>query len=349
MAFITLTCPACGAALNNVDSERDFYFCNFCGNKVMLDKTIIEHRGSVSVQGIVSEKSLLQRASILLSDSNFEDAAAYYDRVLDINPTCAAAYMGKLCCQYSCKSPDDLQGLVYADYSLEKNYQHALEYSSGSERTHYEWINGPEHMLGWDLYQIDLKCESKTDKLKADFSQKAKPYKDKLIAEQKNVSSHNPLYKQALYEYNKANLRVNAKSKSYGILFLVSAVLALISFVVLILRPGHDSETISALSTIIFSFALFFSILFGVLYLSSKGEINIYIRKLRPLENFVVTHQNSVNYLRQKTSELANEQQIAENKLLYQSYLEKQAVVDDYRARYPELQFKDIEKPRQSS
>ncbi len=174
-------------------------------------------------------------------------------------------------------------------------------------------------------------------------------------AEQKNVSSHNPLYQRALYEYNNANLKIRKKAKIYGILYLVAAVLVLVflgSFFFFTFSSGHDPETMhdaAYAAARLAMISLFLSGVFVCFYIKNKQEINAYIRKLRPLENFVVTHQNSLNYLRQKTSELANEQQIAENELLYQSYLEKQAVVDDYRARYPELQFKDIEKPRQSS
>lgn len=40
----TVKCPSCGAELTVKDDNRDFMFCEFCGTKVDLIDTRIEHR-----------------------------------------------------------------------------------------------------------------------------------------------------------------------------------------------------------------------------------------------------------------------------------------------------------------
>lgn len=44
MGFKIMKCPACGGDLN-IETDRDFLFCQFCGAKLMRDdrKIVIEH------------------------------------------------------------------------------------------------------------------------------------------------------------------------------------------------------------------------------------------------------------------------------------------------------------------
>lgn len=50
MGFVAMKCPSCGANFE-LDETREFGFCNYCGTKVMQEKTVIEHRGSVKIDG----------------------------------------------------------------------------------------------------------------------------------------------------------------------------------------------------------------------------------------------------------------------------------------------------------
>ena len=43
--------------------------------------------------------SLLERAQMFLEDENWEEAADYFNKVLDLNPRCAEAYVGKMCAE----------------------------------------------------------------------------------------------------------------------------------------------------------------------------------------------------------------------------------------------------------
>ncbi len=41
MSFIALKCPSCGADIN-LDSNREFGFCSYCGTKIVQDKQVVE-------------------------------------------------------------------------------------------------------------------------------------------------------------------------------------------------------------------------------------------------------------------------------------------------------------------
>ncbi len=40
----SLKCPTCGAAITLQDGDREFAFCNYCGDKIMLDDFRSTHR-----------------------------------------------------------------------------------------------------------------------------------------------------------------------------------------------------------------------------------------------------------------------------------------------------------------
>ncbi len=48
MSFIAVKCPQCGADIQ-FDDSREFGFCNYCGSKVVQDKVVVEHRGTINV------------------------------------------------------------------------------------------------------------------------------------------------------------------------------------------------------------------------------------------------------------------------------------------------------------
>lgn len=84
MAFIVLKCPSCGAEIN-LDKNREFGFCSFCGTKIIQDKQIIEHRvindHSSDVNGYLF---LAQRC---LEKGDIDAAELYYEKILAIEPT----------------------------------------------------------------------------------------------------------------------------------------------------------------------------------------------------------------------------------------------------------------------
>lgn len=147
MGLISLTCPNCGAKLDNLDDRRDTYFCTYCGHTITHDKTIIEHRGSVNLTGVANENSLLQRAKNFLEEGNYKEAKNYFDRVLDINPNRGAAYMGLLLCKYAVPNTETLKLTVPVDFSGDITYNRAVQFAAPDEKARFMDVNGSEHQF----------------------------------------------------------------------------------------------------------------------------------------------------------------------------------------------------------
>ena len=84
MGFIALKCPSCGAEIE-LDSSREFGFCQYCGTKIVQEKVVVEHRGNVGLDHSNEVKNLLLRASECLRMGDTDGAERYYNRVLDLD------------------------------------------------------------------------------------------------------------------------------------------------------------------------------------------------------------------------------------------------------------------------
>ncbi len=135
MSLIALTCPNCGSKLD-VEDGKEFYYCSYCGTKVTHDKQKIELSGNVNVSGIATKETLLDKAFIQLRNREYKDADSTFQRVLDIDPRCPKAYIGRLLASLE---RDSMDSLVYCDRPLSKFvlFERALEFSSGEEKQQY--------------------------------------------------------------------------------------------------------------------------------------------------------------------------------------------------------------------
>ena len=153
MGLVSLKCPECGAELD-IDDSREYAFCSYCGSKVMREKTRIELSGSVSVKGIAGADSLLQRAFIFLEDGDFSSAGQYIERVLDLEPQCAKAYIGRFMVENGLRDIEEIGTIdLYAGNS--SDFKRALEFSSGEEHAYYQRLaerNGELHKKKQDSY-----------------------------------------------------------------------------------------------------------------------------------------------------------------------------------------------------
>ena len=81
-------CKTCGAELD-FDDDNEIVQCPYCGTRQsLLPENEDEQRRKID--------SLLKRVFILLEDEEFKKADKYCERVLDIDPENALAYLGKL-------------------------------------------------------------------------------------------------------------------------------------------------------------------------------------------------------------------------------------------------------------
>lgn len=97
-----LACDVCGGNLL-IDAGGKTATCQFCGGqhsvermreKVQEIKGVVSIEGSVNVSGIANVESLMCRAHEFEATKDFEKAAEYYNRVLDIEPTNTEARAG---------------------------------------------------------------------------------------------------------------------------------------------------------------------------------------------------------------------------------------------------------------
>lgn len=80
--------------------------------------------------------SLLKRAALFLEDGDIASAREYYDRVLDIDPECAEAYMGKVCAETGCRKESDLGALNYC-VEMRGDWQKAVRFASAGQKQKY--------------------------------------------------------------------------------------------------------------------------------------------------------------------------------------------------------------------
>lgn len=80
--------------------------------------------------------SLLKRAALFLEDGDTASAREYYDRVLDIDPECAEAYMGEVCAETGCRKESDLGALNYC-VDMRGDWQKAVRFASAGQKQTY--------------------------------------------------------------------------------------------------------------------------------------------------------------------------------------------------------------------
>ena len=81
------------------------------------------------VAGNASTAPLLKRAFMFLEDGDWDSANGYCEKVLDLDPECAEAYVGKLMAELQVKKQDDLKDRaeIFDDSS---NYQKAIRFAN---------------------------------------------------------------------------------------------------------------------------------------------------------------------------------------------------------------------------
>lgn len=85
-------------------------------------------------------ESLYKRATLFLEDGDFDQANEYFDRILDIDPEYAPAYMGKECVAKSITVETNLAQLDKPIHE-DSNYKKAVRFANSSLRKVYESYN----------------------------------------------------------------------------------------------------------------------------------------------------------------------------------------------------------------
>ena len=73
------------------------------------------------------KEPVMKRAFMFLEDGDFQRAYQYFERVLDMDPECAQAYLGSLMAELKARKPEDLKNCVQPFDNL-NNYQKILRF-----------------------------------------------------------------------------------------------------------------------------------------------------------------------------------------------------------------------------
>ena len=137
-----LKCKMCGGDIQVTDDT--YGVCISCGTTMTLqdaadganganEDTPKASNAASTTMAAPSVESLMKRGWLLLEDSDWKQAAKYFNKVLNINPEYAPAYIGKLCAELNVTSEDALDGYELLRISrfvlfLFKNYFYTLHY-----------------------------------------------------------------------------------------------------------------------------------------------------------------------------------------------------------------------------
>ena len=135
-----LVCEICGGKL--MAKPGGIYECEFCGiqydtawakEKIQEIKGTVKVEGTVQVAGTVkveggaSVESLLKRGFLALEDGKWDKADEYFEKVLDIEPENAQAYLGKLMYQLEVPLKESLTE-VEKPFDSNKNYIKLMQF-----------------------------------------------------------------------------------------------------------------------------------------------------------------------------------------------------------------------------
>lgn len=98
MGIIALKCPQCGADIQ-LDDSREFGFCSFCGTKVMQEKIVVEHKGTVKIDNSDYLENLYNLARRSLECEEYKSAEDYYKKILLEDSNSAEAAIYSLVCE----------------------------------------------------------------------------------------------------------------------------------------------------------------------------------------------------------------------------------------------------------
>jgi len=115
-----IVCKSCGS--KELVKQEGIFVCQHCNAKYSVEE--IKKNGA---------ESLMKRGWLSLEDSDWLQASEYFDKMLDIDPEYAPAYIGKLCSELAIENEADLanQGCPLDDYL---NYKKALRFADADYR-----------------------------------------------------------------------------------------------------------------------------------------------------------------------------------------------------------------------
>lgn len=146
-------------------------------------KETVKRRTSVNILGSDVTAPLLKRAFIFLEDGDWKSADEYCERVLDSDPECAIAYVGKLMAELKINKQENL-GKLTKTFDDMNNYKKAMRFGDNKLKiTLQGYIDNIIYQNNEQIYQCGKKAiesaETENDyELASTFFAEIKGYKD---------------------------------------------------------------------------------------------------------------------------------------------------------------------------
>ena len=206
-----LQCEICGGKL--MGKPGGIFECDSCGmeystawakEKIQEIKGTVKVEGTVEVQGTVkvdgpievkggvSVESLLKRGQLALEDGEWESADKAFDEVLNYDPECAEAYVGKLMVDLWVETRSELKDCKNP-FDRNSNYQKAIRFAD--DKLKGELIGYIEHINARNAEQVRIEEEKRAaeqrtlEKKRADQRKPLFDYRDKISLVQHNISA----------------------------------------------------------------------------------------------------------------------------------------------------------------
>lgn len=124
-------CLECGTF-----SSDDTMFCSVCGKRFSVNENTPNFDGGQKIVSTAHPEivPLLQRVALFLEDSEFDRADEYCERILDMEPTNADAYLGKLLVEFRCTTREQLKQ-CNGSIADSKNYAKVLRFGDDSQKS----------------------------------------------------------------------------------------------------------------------------------------------------------------------------------------------------------------------
>lgn len=154
-----LKCPNCNAEIQ-LDDEREFGFCQYCGTKIQLNQTILhKHSGEVKLDGISTVRSLCKKGFMEIEAKDFYAASDTFDKAAEMDCDDIFVIIGKMLT----KAKRNAYGQPFATMFDEFFYKRLKGYSDDISKEEMAVINA-------NNCKVFLKCYCVFfDKKRADY------------------------------------------------------------------------------------------------------------------------------------------------------------------------------------
>ncbi|MDR0874923.1 MAG: DUF6273 domain-containing protein [Clostridiales Family XIII bacterium] len=155
--------------------------------------------------------SLYKRALLFLEDGDWRQADEYFDRILDIDPEYASAYIGKLCAELSVPHESELAG--YRESIAENgNFIKAVRFANADQKTEYD---GYEKAIQDRLFTEKQEQERKAREIKEAAERQAKEEQEQREREAREMTeAANRRERERLYNTYKQATENGQKARS---------------------------------------------------------------------------------------------------------------------------------------